>query len=129
MKALIVAAVLLALVASGCGGRASGATAIGIRHSKFEPATLTVRANEPVTITLRNQDPIEHEWIVGNAEVHERHRTGSEPYHDAIPTEVTLPPLSEKTTTVTFGAPGDYDFVCHLPGHEAYGMRGVIRVR
>ena len=24
--------------------------------------------------------------------------------------------------------PGEYAFICHLPGHEAYGMRGVVRV-
>jgi plastocyanin len=32
------------------------------------------------------------------------------------------------THTVTFGEPGDYAFICHLPGHEEYGMRGVVLV-
>ena len=32
------------------------------------------------------------------------------------------------TTTVTFSRPGDYLFICHLPGHESYGMVGVLRV-
>jgi uncharacterized cupredoxin-like copper-binding protein len=90
---------------------------------------LTVPAGQPVTFTLRNDDPIEHEWIVGSADVHQRHRDGSEPHHDTIPTEVTLTPLTSKDTTVTFDTPGDYEFICHLPGHEAYGMKGVIRVR
>jgi uncharacterized cupredoxin-like copper-binding protein len=90
---------------------------------------LTVRAGEPITFKLKNDDPIEHEWIVGDAGVHQRHRDGTEPYHDTVPTEVTLPALSTKTTTVTFETPGEYQYVCHLPGHEAYGMGGVLRVR
>ena len=128
---MLVAAVLLALLASGCGDRASTATTvtIGIHHSKFGPEILTVHAGEPVTITLENDDPIELEWIVGDDGVHRRHRDGTEPYHDTISSEVTLPPLSAKTTTVTFDTPGEYQYICHLPGHEAYGMRGVIRVR
>jgi uncharacterized cupredoxin-like copper-binding protein len=133
MKRIVVAAVALALLASGCGGAATAPAAdeatIGIRHSQFGPAVLTVPVGLPITITLRNDDPIEHEWIVGNADVHQRHRDGTEPYHDTIPTEVTLAPLQSKDTTVTFDTPGDYAFICHLPGHEAYGMKGMIRVR
>ena len=132
MKRMLVAAVALALAASACGAEAAltvETTTIGIRHSKFAPNVLTVPAGRPITITLRNDDPIEHEWIVGSAEVHRRHRDGTEPYHDTVPTEVTIAPLTTKDTTVTFDAPGEYEFVCHLPGHEAYGMKGVIRVR
>ena len=133
MKRMLVAALALALMASACGGvdaaPAVETATIGIRHSKFDPAMLTVPAGRPVTITLRNNDPIEHEWIVGSADVHQRHRDGTEPYHDTVPTEVTIAPLSAKETTVTFDTPGEYEFVCHLPGHEAYGMKGIIRVR
>lgn len=81
-----------------------------------------------MTFTLRNGDPIAHEWIVGTDEVHERHRTGTEPFHDSRPTEVTIPAYSRRVATVTFDTPGSYVFICHLPGHEAYGMRGTITV-
>ena len=90
---------------------------------------IEVKAGAPVTFELRNEDPILHEWIVGTPDVHARHRTGTEPYHDEVPTEVSLPPYKTRVTTVTFDAPGDYYFICHLPGHEAYGMSGVIQVR
>jgi uncharacterized cupredoxin-like copper-binding protein len=60
--------------------------------------------------------------------VHERHRLGTEPYHDQVPTEVTIPALSTRRTVLQFDAPGDYPFICHLPGHEAYGMKGTLRV-
>ena len=52
---------------------------------------MTVPAGVPVTFVLRNDDPIDHEWIVGDAAVHERHRTGTEPVHASRPTEVSDP--------------------------------------
>ena len=128
MKLRLAIAAFVGLMVAGCGDRPVGSATIGIHHSHFEPGLIVARAGQPVTITLRNTDPIEHEWIVGTAEVHERHRSGTEPYHDQIPTEVTVPPYSERVTTVMFESPGDYLYICHLPGHEAYGMRGTLRI-
>ena len=42
--------------------------------------------------------------------------------HGDRPNEVSLPPRTTKTTTLTFDAPGEMVFICHFPGHEAYGM-------
>ncbi len=103
--------------------------AIRIHFSKFSPTEVVATAGVPITITLVNTDPIAHEWLVGDAAFHERHRTGTEPEHGLRPTEVSLAAGSRATTTVTFDTPGDYLFICHLPGHEAYGMTGVLRVR
>lgn len=124
-------AVLSVIASSGCMPAAGAAahTTITFRYSRFVPETLEVPAGVPVTITLRNDDPIEHEWIVGPPEVHAAHRLGTEPVHDTRPTEVTVPSLSTRSTTLTFDRPGDYAYICHLPGHEAYGMRGTMRVR
>jgi uncharacterized cupredoxin-like copper-binding protein len=119
-----------AVALTGCGGEAEAArdVTIAIRFSRFTTETVTVPAGVPVTFTLRNDDPIEHEWIIGTADVHERHRTGTEPFHDQVPTEVTIPALSTRTTTLQFDEPGEWQFICHLPGHEAYGMKGTVRV-
>ena len=126
VTAALLMAGLAAAVLAGCSeGPATSAT-IAIHFSRFGPDIVTVPAGVPVTFTLRNDDPIEHEWIVGREEVHERHRAGTEPYHEHIPTEVTIPAYSTKTT-VTFAEPGEYAFICHLAGHEAYGMRGTVR--
>ena len=104
------------------------AVTIEIVRSRFSPSEVTVPAGVPVTIVLRNTDPIDHEWIVGDAALHERHRTGTEPVHDTRPTEVTVPAGATRTTVVTFTTPGTLTFVCHLPGHEAYGMTGTLTV-
>jgi uncharacterized cupredoxin-like copper-binding protein len=127
----VVAALLLivALGASGCSTVAAGErVAIRIHYSSFDPQQVTVPVGVPVTFVLVNDDPIGHEWIVGDAAVHARHRTGTEPHHGARPTEVSIPALTTLETTVTFPERGIFAYICHLPGHEAYGMTGIVTV-
>ena len=101
---------------------------IPIHYSHYGRSVVTVPAGVALTIVLRNDDPIDHEWIVGDAAVHERHRTGTEPVHASRPTEVSIPAGSTRVTTVRFDTPGTYQYICHLPGHEAYGMVGTLVV-
>ena len=101
---------------------------IRMRYSSFTPTEVVATAGVPFTFVLVNADPIDHEWLVGDDAFHERHRTGTEPDHGSRPTEVSVPAGTTRTTTVTFRDPGEYRFICHLPGHEAYGMVGSVRV-
>ena len=102
--------------------------AITIHYSHFTPDLVSVPAGRPVTFVITNSDPIDHEWIVGDAATHERHRTGTEPVHNARPTEISIPARSERRTTITFAAADTLQYICHLPGHEAYGMVGVLSI-
>jgi uncharacterized cupredoxin-like copper-binding protein len=122
---------LVAVAASACGpADASTALTVNIRihYSKFEPAVLTVPAGIPVTYMIRNDDPIDHEWLLGDTAFHARHRAGAEAVHGDRPDEVSLPPLSTRTTTLRLAA-GTHTFVCHFPLHEQYGMIGVVTAR
>jgi uncharacterized cupredoxin-like copper-binding protein len=110
------------------GGTPPTTVEIRMRYSAFEPTELTAPAGRPITVVLRNDDLIDHEWLVGDEAFHDRHRAGTEPVHEQRSTEVTVPAGETRTTTITFTGPGTYRFVCHLPGHEAYGMVGVMRV-
>jgi uncharacterized cupredoxin-like copper-binding protein len=101
---------------------------IDIHFSHFNPTEVVATAGVPITITLVNTDPIDHEWLVGDDAFHQRHRTGTEAHHGARPTEVSIPAGATITATVSFAQPGEYKYICHLPGHEAYGMVGVLRV-
>ena len=127
IRALAIGVLAAALLAPS-GAAASTNVTIGIRYSHFGPSVITVPRGVPVTIVLRNEDPIDHEWIVGTTELHARHRLGTEPVHDSRPTEISIPALSTRTTVVTFAETGMLQYVCHLPGHEQYGMVGVARV-
>ena len=50
-------------------------------------------------------------------------------HHGARPTEISLAAFQTVETVVTFNSPGGLTYVCHLPGHEAYGMVGTLDIR
>ena len=128
MKRILLACAALAIASAACAPSQQTVEVV-LRHSKFEPGTISVRAGVPVTFVLKNLDPIDHEWIVGDASLHERHRAGTEPVHEGRANEVTVPAMSERRTTLTFPAGAKLGIVCHLPGHERYGMVGTLTTR
>jgi uncharacterized cupredoxin-like copper-binding protein len=134
------AAVLVgAAFLSGCGGSHGTAdrprtVVIPIEHSAFGIQEVRVAEGETVRFVLENGDPIDHEFILGDEAVQLRHERGTEPYHPPKPGEVTIPAGDTIETIVTFdpeilpGADDPLIFGCHLPGHYAYGMRGIVVV-
>ncbi len=126
----LVGALLLAVLVSGSAPTVTPTdeAAIAFHFSRFSPDRATVPAGVPIHITLNNDDPIAHEWIVGPASIHEVHRKGTEAWHEGRPNEVSVPPYASRVTTVVFDQPGEFAFVCHLPGHEEYGMKGLVTV-
>lgn len=125
------AALALAAALPACTtAEARGATEVTLtmHWSKFSANAVTVRRGVPVVFTYVNDDPIAHEVIVGDAGVHERHEKGTEPKHGQRPEEMDVPAGTTVTTTIVFDEPGTQFFACHLPGHYAYGMRGIVTV-
>ena len=105
---------------------------VTMHHSRFEPATIRVEPGQRVRFVLRNTDPIDHEFILGDDAVQRRHEQGRERHHHGeVPGERSVAAGQEATTTYAFPAGVDgreLEFACHLPGHYAYGMRGIVRV-
>jgi uncharacterized cupredoxin-like copper-binding protein len=101
---------------------------IGIEQSQFDLGPLRVREGTLVELVVRNDDPIDHELVVGDAQVHARHANGGERRHPPVPGEVSVAPATTALTYYVFDEPGTVVYACHLPGHEAYGMRGTIEV-
>ncbi len=127
--AAALAVVLVVPIGAGCQpAPTSVRVEIVIHYSHFTPSEISVPHGVPVRFVLISQDPIEHEWLIGDAAFHERHRSGTEPQHGERPDEVTIPPLATVETTLTFDTPGEIAFICHVPRHESYGMVGTLRV-
>jgi uncharacterized cupredoxin-like copper-binding protein len=125
---MALAAALPAAAGACRAGDGERTVQINIRHSRFSTEALEVEPGQTVRFELRNLDPIDHEFILGDREVQQRHEDGTEPYHPPKPGEVTVLAGTTATTTFTFGEPGGLLFGCHLPGHWAYGMRGTVLV-
>jgi uncharacterized cupredoxin-like copper-binding protein len=99
-----------------------------VEDSRFIPARIHVVAHTEVRFEIVNRDIINHEFIVGDDDVHARHEEGHEPWHAAVPGEVSVAPHETGVTTYVFHEPGTVVFACHLPGHLAFGMKGVVVV-
>ena len=119
---------LAGLAAGATSGTSPRRVEIHIHYSHFNPSELTVSRGVAVTFVLINDDPIDHEWLIGDAAFHERHRHGTEAHHGARPNEMSIPARSSVETTLTFAQPGTLQYICHLPGHEAYGMVGTLTI-
>jgi uncharacterized cupredoxin-like copper-binding protein len=128
VRSAAMALLLLAGLATGCASGTATRVEIRIHYSHFSPSQLSVPLGVPVTFVLINEDPIDHEWLLGDAAFHERHRLGTETHHGARPNEVSIPALTTVETTLTFPAAGTQQYICHLPGHEAYGMVGTLTI-
>jgi uncharacterized cupredoxin-like copper-binding protein len=122
----------MALAATGDRESALGPGPVSVRldieRSRFSIERIVVRAGTTIHFDVVNGDPINHELIVGDDEVHRRHAQGTEPHHATVPGEVSVGPGERGHTVFTFDEPGDIVFACHLPGHVAYGMTGMIEV-
>ena len=120
----------LGLAAWSGGAEGGGRTVtLTIHHSRFSVDELRVQPGETVRFVVRNTDPIEHELIVGDQSVQDRHEVGTDALHGGTPGEVSVPAGSTAVTTYRFGTAGSpLLFGCHLPGHWAFGMHGTIKV-
>jgi uncharacterized cupredoxin-like copper-binding protein len=103
-------------------------SAVRIHYSHFGSAEIRVPHGVPVTFVVDNTDPIDHEFIVGDKGVQDRHERGTERRHGARPTEIGIGPLTSVSTTITFARAGVLTYACHLPGHFLFGMHGRLVV-
>jgi uncharacterized cupredoxin-like copper-binding protein len=129
---LLAGVAVLAALGAGCASRDGDGPAtvvVTVHHSRFQPAELQVRPGRTVRFVIRNSDPVDHEFILGDEAVQRRHERGTERRHDAAPGEVSVAAGGQAATTFTFpAAPGRLEYACHLPGHYAYGMHGLVTV-
>jgi uncharacterized cupredoxin-like copper-binding protein len=95
-------------------GSAQSATVKGTDQMRFEPSTLTVRANAPVTLTLDDTGTVlVHDFTIDNL--------------GGQKVSVKAQPNSKATGAFTPTA-GTYPFYCAEPGHREAGMVGTLTV-
>lgn len=135
LRAAAAAVALTLLVGAAAASRGAAARAndgtvrITIHYSVFEPADLAVEPGETVRFVIVNTDPIDHEFILGDAEVQLAHEEGTEAHHAPRSGEVSVPAGETVVTTYMFpDSAGQLIFGCHLPGHYDFGMRGIVTI-
>lgn len=119
---------LVVLLASLAACRSPGVSAtpqdvtVALSEWTFTSSSNTFRAGVPYRFQLRNAGTGEHEWAVVPAGAMDESQALIEVEEDWLPSGATI------SRTLTFPAPGRYDFVCFLPGHLEAGMRHTVEV-
>ena len=129
---LLLAASLVLAARPGCGSSDAASSRpfeVKIAHSAFLPGEMSFEPGDTVTFVIENADPIDHEFILGDDEVQQRHEKGRDKHHHGeVAGEVSVPAGETRETTYTFTEEGTLIYGCHLPRHYDYGMRGEVEV-
>jgi plastocyanin len=123
---MLVAALLIvsSLLLAACGGGGddggeTGGTAtsedggaatftVDAKEFVFDPATLSVPADEEVTVEIVNGGTVEHDFTIDEASV-----------------KIATPATETVSGSFTVAA-GTYTFYCSVPGHREAGMEGTL---
>lgn len=130
--------VILVLFLSACASsNAIPATEITVDMNEFlyEPAEITIPANQPVVLILTNSGAQEHDFVVQEINVinveKEGDSGGVQHAHGAdVDYDLHISTSAGGTSTLTFTAtePGTCKIFCSIQGHEIAGMVGELIV-
>ncbi len=102
---------------------------------RFSPDAVTVKQGDTVAFVVTNDGDVDHEFVIGDAKVQAEHdqemasgtenmdAMGDKPYAVEVPAHATV------ALIYTFDEAGRLIMGCHVPGHYAGGMQGIITVQ
>ena len=154
MKLTVVAAALVGLIATACGGGngdhssmnkgstdTTGVAAAPTRTVNvamvdiaYEPKTLSVQQGERIEFVFDNKGKIPHDAFIGDAAAQADHEKEMGEHDsmaggdDTAGTAITVDPGQTDRLTYTFDKPGTIEIGCHEPGHYAAGMKVIVTV-
>ncbi len=130
-KYLFVWVILTSLVLASCGGSSSKpSTKIDVTMTdfQFQPNAFTVPAGQEITLKATNNGGVVHSFVIMN----KGQSAGTEFTDEDQPNvfwQVEIQPGGSIDTTFTAPPdPGEYEIVCHVPGHLQAGMVGKLNV-
>ncbi|HJS20552.1 MAG TPA: plastocyanin/azurin family copper-binding protein [Anaerolineales bacterium] len=127
---LSIGLVVISLVLASCGGASSPTTEIDVTMTDFQfnPTSFTVPLGEEITFHSTNNGAVVHSFVIMNL----GQSAGTEYNEEDQPNvywEVELQPGGSSDTTFTAPSEaGEYEVICHIPGHVQAGMVGKLTV-
>jgi len=119
----------------GFGGLATPDRTIQIGASdqmRFSPDTLSVVEGETIAFVVTNNGRLPHEFVIGDDATQRAHEEAmavdTASPHETTASEIEVPSGSTATLIYTPRRDGTLLYGCHLPGHYAAGMRGMLAV-
>jgi uncharacterized cupredoxin-like copper-binding protein len=133
-------------ILSACGGSTGGGTtpaggggaaalAVTAQDSlKFEPPTLTAKANTATTVNVKNAGALQHNWVVVKPEDADKvdqaavAKTGDATGVAGVLSGGKLINAGASESISVNLPAGTYTYLCTFPGHYQSGMKGTLTV-
>lgn len=130
-KFLTMWVVVASLVLASCGGNAaSPSTTIEVTMTdfQFDPNSFTVPAGQEITLNATNSGGVIHSFVIM-----QKDKSAGTEYNEEdrinVYWETEIPAGGSIDTSFTAPSePGEYEVVCHIPGHILAGMVGKLNV-
>ena len=121
----------ISLALASCGGKAARpSTEINMTMTDFQfsPNAFTVPAGKEITLIAENTGGVVHSFVIM-----QKGQTAGTEFNDEdqpnVYWEVEIQPGgSADTSFMAPTDPGDYEVICHIPGHLQAGMVGKLTV-
>ncbi len=128
LSAWVIAISLLLASCGAEGNKASTKIDVTLSDFQFQPNSFTVPAGKEITVNASNSGGVVHSFVI----MKQGQSAGNEFNQEDQPNvywSVEVP--SGGSISKTFTAPqdpGEYEIVCHVPGHIQAGMVGKLTV-
>jgi uncharacterized cupredoxin-like copper-binding protein len=96
---------------------------------RFDPERMTVVSGESVRFLIANPTTVDHEFVIGDLaeqRMHGEEMASGMMHADAH--AISVPAGQTRELIHTFGAAGNIQIGCHVPGHYEAGMHADIAV-
>jgi uncharacterized cupredoxin-like copper-binding protein len=130
-KVLFVLFITTSLVLAACAGKSSSSSTkidVTMTDFQFQPNAFTVPAGQEISLSAANSGAVVHSFVI----MKQGQSAGTEFNEEDQPNvywQVEIQPGGSAETSFTApDAPGEYEIVCHVPGHLQAGMVGKLNV-
>ncbi len=131
MRKIFFFAWILSIILSACGGAGGSAVpastiSMDMSEFKFTPSELAVFSGKETTLELKNSGAVQHDFTILKQGAIPQTPFDHDKQAGDILAEFKLDAGQSGTFKFTLPAPGDYTFICGVPGHAEAGMKGKI---
>jgi|SRR5215212_7963830 len=126
---LTLAAVLLGLLLTACGGGGASKTIdVTMTDFQFQPSQFTVPAGEEITLNSSNNGAVVHNFVIMKLGTTAGDFFDEKDVPDVYWEVELLPGASINTSFTAPSEPGEYQVVCKTEGHIVSGMTAKLTV-
>jgi len=126
-----IAAVTFPFGHPGSGTHVDRVIRITATEYRYLPAAISFHSGETVKFVVSNKGMVDHEFVLGTVSEQKEHEKEMSAHpgmemHD--PNGISVPKGSRASLIWTFTRPMTIQYACHLAGHYAAGMHGVLTI-